>query len=235
MSSRVVHLLLLTTLAVFAASADIKHIFSGVTPSNANWQSEGANTVSLTIDTRLGLTSTPTYLCRITSRYSSISKVSLFGSMEEDAFDPLANVTGNCTPRKPTAQGFKVRLRYAEGSNRNMTVAKASDFKVHWVAATNKFGNLGSKEFELERQAELIKQLIYEEPVMVKALLGLDYVAMQRNQPKPTPASKPTSSSKAKKNSTTTTTTEEDVKTTLEEESDVPEEEKDVNTANKTE
>ncbi|KAH9261498.1 hypothetical protein BASA81_000154 [Batrachochytrium salamandrivorans] len=189
--------LLLLVLAALACQAQ-KTVYSGVTPSNAHWESEGTNSVSLKIDTRLGLTSTPTYLCRVTSRFSSVS------FQFEDAFDPLANVTGACTPRSATADGFKVRLRYLDGSSKNMTVSRASDFRINWIAVTNKHSGMADKKPGMESQAELIKQLMNEEPLVVKGLLGQEYYPMQRNQFKPKP--KPASSSSKSQNTTNTTT-----------------------------
>ena len=152
-------------------------LFSGVTPSNANWQAEGVGTVSLDIQTRLSLTSTPTYLCRVVHRFSA-------STTTFSEYDPLTNVTGACTPRNPTAHGFKVRLRYAD--SRNLTVTKASDWRVMWVAATNKHPGMNAyKPSSIEAQAELLKQFIEEEPSLVKGLLGSEYFPMERNIPKP--------------------------------------------------
>lgn len=158
-----------------------KTVYSGVTPANAQWENDGNNAVSLRIETRLGLTSAPTYLCRVTSRFSSVT------FSFEDTFDPLNNVTGACVPRSATADGFTVRLRYAEGSNKNMTVSRASDFRIHWIAVTNKHVGMADKAPGVNAQAELIKQLINEDPLIVKGLLGVEYYAMERNQPKPKP------------------------------------------------
>ena len=199
------------TLALIVSNiaAQPKTVYSGVTPSNAHWQSEGAGSVSLQIDTRLGLTSTPTYLCRITSRFSSLTSTSTLLLGGEDPFDPLANVTGACTAKNPTAHGFKVRLRYADGVNKNMTVSKAADFRVHWIAVTNKHPGLGDVVTPLEAQAELIKQMINEEPqVVVKGLLGTEYYAMKRNQPKPIPP-KPKNSTSTDTGATKNNTSEE--------------------------
>lgn len=202
-------LLLALALAGLACQAQ-KTVYSGVTPSNAHWESEGTNSVSLKIDTRLGLTSTPTYLCRVTSRFSSVS------FQFEEAFDPLTNVTGACTPRSATADGFKVRLRYVDGSSKNMTVARASDFRINWVAVTNKHAGMADKKAGMESQAELIKQLVNEEPLVVKGLLGQEYYAMQRNQPKPKPKPAPkapttnaTNANATTDNTTTTTSAKE--------------------------
>ncbi len=80
-------------------------------------------------------------------------------------------MTGACTPRSPSAQGFKVRIRYTDG--RNMTLGRISDFRVLWIAATNKHAGLGDfPSSSVAAQAELLRQLIHEEPQVVKGLLG---------------------------------------------------------------
>jgi len=173
-SSSVIALLLLL---VVVDAQKPQTLFSGVTPSNAGWQADGIGSVSLEVQTRLQLTSVPSYLCRIVHRFSA-STTSFFD------FDPLSNVTGACTARNPTTTGFKVRLRYAD--DRNLTVAKVSDWRVLWIAATNKHPGT-DKPASIEAQAELMKQLIEEDPLVVRGLLGPEYMPMQSALPKPKP------------------------------------------------
>lgn len=193
---------LLTIIAVLAALGVLpsnaqkqkpQTLFFGSTANNAPWQADGAGSVSLDVQTRLDLTSVPTYLCRVVHRFSA-SSFSFFD------FDPLTNVTGACTPRNPTASGFKVRLRYAD--DRNLTVAKVSDWRVIWIAATNKHPGT-EKPSSVEAQAELIKQLINEEPVVVKGLLGSEYMPMLSQLPK-SPQKKVNETESAQKPSTST-------------------------------
>lgn len=178
-------------------AAPIQTLFSGSTANNAPWQAQGQGSVSLEIQTRLQLTSVPTYLCRIVHRFSASSN-SFFD------FDPLTNVTGSCTPKNPTANGFKVRLRYSD--DRNLTVSKVSDWRVLWVAATNKHPG-AEKPSSIEATANLIKQLINEEPSIVKGLLGSEYMPMLSMLPKPKPPPEANKSNKTASETNETTST----------------------------
>jgi hypothetical protein len=192
-------ILVIITLACVLCFVDAQKsqtLYSGATGSNAGWQVDGAGSVSVEVQTRLQLTSVPTYLCRVVHRFSAAT-ASFFD------FDPMTNVTGACTPRNPTTSGFKVRLRYSDG--RNMTVVKVSEWRVLWIATTNKHPGT-EKAASIEAQAELIKQLIDEEPLVVKGLLGSEYMPMLSQLPKPKPP--PTKSNKtAEANDTAPTTT----------------------------
>jgi hypothetical protein len=190
-------LLLVLLVVLVANAAPIQTLFSGSTANNAPWQAEGQGSVSLDVQTRLSLTSVPTYLCRIVHRFSASSN-SFFD------FDPLTNVTGACTPRNPTANGFKVRLRYSD--DRNLTVSKVSDWRVLWIAATNKHPG-AEKPSSIEATANLIKQLINEEQAVVKGLLGSEYMPMLSNLPKPKPPPETGKNNKtAEANDTTSST-----------------------------
>jgi len=188
----VVTLVLCAASFVLAATQKPQTLFSGATGSNAGWKADGAGSVSLEVQTRLQLTSVPTYLCRIVHRFSATS--TFFD------FDPLTNVTGACTPRNPTTSGFKVRLKYAD--DRNLTVAKVSDWRVLWIATTNKHPGT-DKPASIEAQAELIKQLIEEDSQVVKGLLGPEYMPMLSQLPKPKPPQQKANSTNDSSDNTT--------------------------------
>ena len=179
--------------AIPAAATAEQTLFSGATAMSTPWQSESDRSIFVDISfDHLGLSSPPAVISRILHR----------GGV--DMLDPIANVTGFFTPRKISKAGFRLRLKYADGDARNLTTttAKIADWRVGWVAATNRHPGLMDKTpFEL--RVELFKQFVNEDPALIRAFLGQDYYPMLRNHPKPLPPKKPLNET-VKTNSTTT-------------------------------
>jgi hypothetical protein len=145
----------------------IPTIYFGVTSmGSTQWTSEGGNSISVDVSTsHLQLTSIPTYVTRIITRNSQFNTFDTLPGL-----DVLANISGVAVPRTSSASGFKMRLR-SNDSNKNLTVvtAKANDFRVVWMAATSK--HPGIENFSpnsVGAHAELVRQILYEEPVIMK-------------------------------------------------------------------
>jgi hypothetical protein len=181
---RVLVLLLLMCSPALAATAAPQEqtLYAGSTPmGSTNWVSESSNSIFVDVNfDHLGLTAPPAVLTRLMHR----------GSVE--FMDPIANVTGFFSPRKVTKSGFRLRLKFAEGDGRNMsaTTAKIGDWRVAWVAATNRHPGLLDKT-PFEQRVVLFTQFVDEDPALIRLFMGQDYYPMLRNHPKPLPPKKP--------------------------------------------
>ncbi len=76
-------LAVLLAVGVLAQQQKPGHVYSGATTSNLPWVSDGAGSLAVEVNTRLQLTSVPTYLCRIVHRFSAMRCVSAPASCRE--------------------------------------------------------------------------------------------------------------------------------------------------------
>ena len=131
----------------------------------------------------LNLMMPPAYLVSVAmDPPPSLSSLGLKGGGNVDLssylnkIDSAQNLTGQHIPRNAANDGFKIRLSYAEGDSRNLTVetARAGKWRVRWVAATDDHPDLKGKS-GLSANIALLGLLVKEEPEVVKGILSTEY------------------------------------------------------------
>lgn len=182
--------------------SDSAGLSSGATPSgNTDWKSDSLGSISVKVKTsHLNLHKPPAFFTSLTSASrrplldagASITKVLI-----EDV--NMANVTGSNQPKRVSADGFMLRMRYPKEEERNLTTtsARVNNWRVKWVAVTDDSPLLKSLEgLETEEErvdgrvsqtvayVRLLRQLVMENPVMVNGLLGKEYELPESKQPK---------------------------------------------------
>jgi hypothetical protein len=190
---------------------------SGATPAgNTDWKSDSLGSISVKVKTsHLNLHKSPAFFTSLTtSSRRPLLDAGLTGAkaLIEDVH--MANVTGSNQPKRASADGFMLRMRYPKEDGRNLTTtsARLNSWRVKWVAVTDESPLLKSLEgLETEEErvdgrvsptvayVRLLRQLVMENPVMVNGLLGKEYELPESKQPKAKPAKKKASAGEKKK------------------------------------
>mmetsp|Transcript_9017 Transcript_9017/g.10503 ORF Transcript_9017/g.10503 Transcript_9017/m.10503 type:complete len:272 (-) Transcript_9017:1574-2389(-) len=189
----------------------VKSIYSGASPAGATkWLSDSSGSIYTDVDlSHLNLDRTPRYICSVTASskgstlLNSAENIKLSGKVFSPEGLALMNVTGKSYPRKASARGFRLRLKYAAEDGRNLTasVARIGGWRVKWIAITNDHPIMKTLIGENEdvdlsyltpaSYIKMVESIIREEKEFTSGLLGRDYELPLSQQPKPKPKPKP--------------------------------------------
>lgn len=180
-------------------------LFSGSSPAGATrWQADSPSTIYTDIDlSYLNFDRAPKYFCTVTTG----GRAAFPGY--ENAKDPLVfsseaaqliNVTGKYLPRRATAKGFRVRLKYKPEDGRNLTTFAAKGWRVKWIAITNdhpvmqdlhdQLGEINPAYTSAVAYLKMMQKLVQEDIGFVAAAIGREYQLPLSQIPKPKPKPK---------------------------------------------
>ena len=108
----------------------VQSVFTGSSPAGATaWKADSGSTIYADVDlSYLAFDRVPKYFCSVTTG-ARASYPGFEYAKDDKVFSPegaaLMNVTGKYQPRRVTAKGFRVRLRYHPEDGRNLTTYAA--------------------------------------------------------------------------------------------------------------